>query len=108
MAKTGEQRMSKLIDADKLKAYIASNFVRQRKTRKTYYEDGLEVMEMVDKQDEVLLSCPKCHGIGTYEALVEYEDGEGLRYEPHKCILCKGTGKVTVEAYEEYQEECRR
>lgn len=100
--------MSKLIDADKLKDYIASNFVRQRKTRKTYYEDGLEVMEMVDKQDEVLLSCPKCHGNGSYEVPVCGEGGEFYRYEPNLCETCKGTGKVTLEFYEELQRRCRR
>ena len=99
--------MSKLIDAEKLKAYIASKFVAKRKTKMHYYEDALEVMNMVDKQDEVLLSCPKCHGSGKYNALVEYEDGEGLRYEPRKCLLCNGTGKMTIEFYEEIQKGCR-
>ena len=97
----------KLIDAEKLKAYIASKFVAQRKTKMHYYEDALEIMEMVDKQDEVLLSCPKCHGKGEYDALVEYEDGEGLRYEPRKCELCNGTGKMTIEFYEMIQSHAR-
>lgn len=99
--------MSKLIDAEKLKAYIASKFVAKRKTKMHYYEDALEVMNMVDKQDEVLLSCPKCHGTGEY--IVPMSDyGEfPTRYEKRPCEICHKTGKLTVEDYEMLQEASR-
>ena len=103
--------MSKLIDAEKLKAYIASKFVAKRKTKMHYYEDALEIMEMVDKQDEVLLSCPKCHGAGAYD-VPKFDDETYMpsetEWESRHCELCYGTGKVTLEFYEDIQKRCRR
>ena len=97
----------KLIDAEKLKAYIASKFVAKRKTKMHYYEDALEVMNMVDKQDEVLLSCPKCHGTGKVEMPIYHIKTEGYTYENRECGMCNGTGKITVDEYEDYQKASR-
>lgn len=100
--------MSKLIDADKVKEAISEKTVATRKTERNWYKNALEMMELVDNQPAVLLSCPKCHGTGKYEVPVCGEGGEFCRYEPNLCELCKGTGKVTLEFYEELQRRCRR
>ena len=100
--------MSKLIDADKLKESIAKKYVGQRRTKKDWSEEALSVMETIDSQQEVMITCPKCHEIGRYEVPVCGEGGEFYRYEPNLCELCHGTGKVTLEFYEDLQKRCRR
>ena len=100
----------KLIDADKLKENIAKIYTAQRRTKKDWTEEALQAMNMVDEQDEVLLSCPKCHGAKEYIIpMIDRRDWDIADEceEPHKCLICKGTGKVTIKAYEEYQERCR-
>ena len=82
----------KLIDADKLKKSIRRN-------------DGygswneFDVLCAIDREPEVLLSCPKCHGNGKnkkYIAIKGYS-------EYFKCKLCNGTGKIGVDEYERIQ-----
>lgn len=92
----------KLIEADKLKKSIRRN-------------DGYgswnesDVLCAIDREPEVLLSCPKCHGIGKYEVYQYDEEIPCIKVaeELHKCELCHGTGKVTVEFYEEIQKASR-
>ena len=101
--------MSKLIDADKLKEAISEKTVETRKTERNWYKNAFAMMELVDNQPSALLSCPKCHGKGVYDVPYHFDDGWDFDdCETHKCLICKGTGKISIEAYEEYQEECRR
>ena len=98
--------MSKLIDADKLKEEISERTVVTRKTERNWYKNAFEMMELVDNQPEVLLSCPKCHGIGEY-IVPMFDYGEfPTRYEKRPCEICHKTGKLTVEDYEMLQEAC--
>ena len=100
--------MSKLIDADKLKESIAEKYVSKRRTKKDWSEEALSVMETIDSQQEVMITCPKCHGKGTYYVPI-FDYGEfPTRYENRECEVCKGTGKITLEFYEELQRGCRR
>ena len=88
--------MSKLIDADKLKKSIAEKYVRQRKTKKEWFEESLSIMETIDSQQEVVITCCKCHGKGSYDVPI-FDDGEfPTRYENMECELCKGTGKISL------------
>lgn len=101
--------MSKLIDADKLKASVAEKYVRQRKTKKEWWEESLSVMEIIDSQQEVMITCMKCHGEGTYRVPILDDNGEwGYEWESCKCEVCDGIGKITLEFYEELQRGCRR
>ena len=100
--------MSKLIDADKLKESIAEKYVSKRRAKKDWSEEALSVMETIDSQQEVMITCPKCHGKGTYYVPI-FDYGEfPTRYENRECEVCKGTGKITLEFYEELQRGCRR
>ena len=100
--------MSKLIDADKLKERIAEKYVSKRRAKKDWSEEALSVMETIDSQQEVMITCPKCHGKGTYYVPI-FDYGEfPTRYENRECEVCKGTGKITLEFYEELQRGCRR
>lgn len=99
--------MSKLIDADKLKEAISEKTVETRKTERNWYKNAFAMMELVDNQPSVLLSCPKCHGTGEY-IVPMFDYGEfPTRYEKRPCEICHKTGKLTVEDYEMLQEACR-
>jgi antirestriction protein len=101
--------MSKLIDADKLKASVAEKYVRQRKTKKEWFEESLSIMETIDSQPEVMITCMKCHGSGTYRVPIIDDNGELTdEWETCKCEVCHGTGKIALEFYEELQRGCRR
>ena len=60
---------------------------------------------------EQMITCPKCHGRGTYKVpLFDEENGDGYyntKMEWFRCRLCHGTGKITLEFYEEIQRKCR-
>ena len=100
--------MSKLIDADKLKASVAEKYVRKRKTKKEWWEESLNVMETIDSQPEVVITCCKCHGYGFYD-VYEYDENDMLdSISTNKCELCNGAGKITLEFYEKLQKGCRR
>ena len=100
--------MSKLIDADKVKEAISEKTVATRKTERNWYKNALEMMELVDNQPAVLLSCPKCHGKGVYDVAAYNESGKMIGWNPTLCELCKGTGKISLQFYEDLQKGCRR
>ena len=100
--------MSKLIDADKLKESIAEKYVSKRRAKKDWSEEALSVMETIDSQQEVVITCCKCHGKGSYYVPI-FDYGEfPTRYENRECELCKGTGKISLTFYEDLQKGCRR
>ena len=95
----------KLIDADRMKmqlnnATVLGNFKEPFPLK--------FVLEFVDCLPEVLLSCPKCHGVGTYEVPFFDEDDLHVGNDVEKCLICHGTGKITIEAYEEIQKASRK
>ena len=100
--------MSKLIDADQLKESIAEKYVSQRRTKKDWSEEALSVMETIDSQHEVMITCPKCHGKGVYDVAAYNESGEIIGWNPTLCEVCKGTGKISLQFYEDLQRGCRR
>ena len=65
---------------------------------------------MTEEQKEILITCCKCHGKGSYNALnLVSEDGDMMvKPEPSTCELCKGTGKISLQFYEDLQKGCRR
>ena len=97
----------KLIDADRMKMML-NNKTALGKFTEPY---SLEFMLIyIDTQKEVMLSCPKCHGKGKYGVPIipmGLDDDEESGAEWHKCLICKGTGKITIDAYEDYQDRCR-
>jgi len=100
--------MSKLIDADKLKASVAEKYVRQRKTKKEWFEESLSIMQAIDSQPEVMITCCKCHGKGSFDVPI-FDYGEfPTRYENRECEVCNGTGKITLKFYEKLQKRYRR
>ena len=54
-----------------------------------------------------MITCPKCHGNKFIEYPVYFADGTARGLEKDKCLLCRGTGKVTLEFYEELQKRYR-
>ena len=101
--------MSSYIDADKLKESIAEKYVSKRRTKKDWSEEALSVMEIIDSQPDVMITCMKCHGAGTYRVPIIDDNGEWTdEWEICKCEVCKGTGKITLEFYEKLQKGCRR
>lgn len=63
-------------------------------------------------EEQQMITCCKCHGKGTYD-VPQYWCGDefelhGENWETHKCEVCHGTGKITLEFYEELQRGCRR
>ena len=73
------------------------------------YIDRLK--QALEEAKNPMITCPKCHGEGEYE-VAHYEDDELLDcveiWESKHCELCYGTGKVTLEFYEDIQKRCRR
>ena len=98
----------KLIDADKLKEAISEKVVATRKTERNWYKNAIGMMELVDNQPTVLLSCPKCHGKGTYKIPISVEEWYGGGWETRPCELCHATGKVSIEFYESIQKASRK
>ena len=97
--------MSKLIDADKLKESFNS-------VLGIFETDNLHkevINSVINTEPAVLISCPKCHGKGgEYRVPIVEANGEYTgQYESCKCLICHGTGKITIEAYEEIQKASR-
>ena len=101
MFKKGEA-MSKLIDSEELKAEITALFGGK------ILEGAL--LDFIDDLEPILLSCPKCHGVGKYKVPI-YEDDCLLdcveTWENRRCELCNGTGKMSIEFYEMIQSHTR-
>ena len=67
------------------------------------YERGVQMV-----QEETMITCPKCHGKGTY--LVPYcvdESTFEIAWEEQDCEICQGLGKVKLKFYEELQKRMR-
>ena len=64
---------------------------------------------MTEEKKEILITCCKCHGMGSY-LVPSYKDFDINRDEWKKkeCELCKGTGKISLQFYEDLQRGCRR
>ena len=97
----------KLIDADKLKEDI-KNLQFGDIVNADYFKNAM-LRVITYATDEVLLSCPKCHGKGReYRVPIVEANGEYTgQYELCKCLICHGTGKITIEAYEDIQKASR-
>ena len=59
-------------------------------------------------QDKIMITCCKCHGKGVYDVAVYNEPGEIIGWNPTLCELCHGTGKISLQFYEDLQRGCRR
>ena len=71
------------------------------------YIDNLK--QALEEAKNPMITCCKCHGEGTYRVPTLDENGEwGYEWESRHCELCNGTGKITLEFYEELQRGCRR
>ena len=72
------------------------------------YDTKVETIEAWNRRvadDGKTLSCFKCHGSGTYKVIdPDYSWNEHVQLQ---CGICKGTGKITLEAYEWFQKEMR-
>ena len=70
------------------------------------------LQELLKRTNDVLqlpVTCPKCHGKGKYEAYEWDEEIKCVKYpKTAECELCKGTGKITLQFYEDLQKGCRR
>lgn len=101
--------MSKLIDADKLKDDIKClKFIL--KEDEWDEDDEMAMLATIDSQHEAMITCCKCHGKGSNNALnLVSEDGDMMvKPEPSTCELCKGTGKISLQFYEDLQRGCKR
>ena len=97
----------KLIDADKLKDdFKCLKFII--KEDEWNNDDEMAVLATINAQPKALLSCPKCHGNGTYKALDDIDEHGQWTYKKNNCEVCHGTGKMTIEFYEELQKGCRK
>lgn len=77
-------------------------FVRENynKVNKDYLNE-----QMQKACKDMKISCFKCHGKGTYKVIdPDYSWNEHVQLQ---CEICKGTGKITLEAYEWFQKEMR-
>ena len=60
-------------------------------------------------QDKIMITCCKCHGKGEYEAYEWDEEIKCIKYpKTAECELCHGTGKISLQFYEDIQKGCRR
>ena len=63
---------------------------------------------MTEEQKEILITCCKCHGKGVYDVAAYNESGEIIGWNPTLCEVCHGTGKISLQFYEDLQRGCRR
>ena len=64
---------------------------------------------MTEEQKEILITCCKCHGQGSY-LVPSYEafDINKDEWERRECEVCKGTGKISLAFYEDLQRCVRK
>jgi DnaJ-class molecular chaperone len=64
---------------------------------------------MTEEQKEILITCCKCHGQGSY-LVPSYEnfDINKDEWEKRECELCHGTGKISLAFYEDLQRCVRK
>ena len=62
---------------------------------------------MTEEQKEILITCCKCHGQGTYQ-VPYYVDDSTVEWEERDCELCQGLGKITLAFYEDLQRSVRK
>ena len=71
------------------------------------YIDNLK--QLLEEAKNPMITCCKCHGKGTYDAYEWDEEIKCVKYpKTAECEVCHGTGKITLEFYEELQRGCRR
>ena len=70
------------------------------------YIDNLK--QALEEAKNPMITCMKCHGKGVYDVAVYNESGEIIGWNPTLCELCKGTGKISLQFYEDIQKGCRR
>ena len=60
-------------------------------------------------EEQQMITCCKCHGKGKYEAYEWDEEIKCVKYpKTAECELCHGTGKISLQFYEDLQKGCRR
>ena len=71
------------------------------------YIDNLK--QALEEAKNPMITCPKCHGNGSY-LVPSYEafDINKDEWERRECELCHGTGKISLQFYEDLQRGCRR
>lgn len=52
------------------------------------------------------VTCPKCHGKGTY-TIPFYDDDVLVDWQEEDCEICDKTGKITLDYYEYLQGKMR-
>ena len=58
--------------------------------------------------EPIMITCCKCHGYGYYD-VYEYDENDMLdSISTNKCEVCHGTGKISLQFYEDLQRGCRR
>ena len=64
---------------------------------------------MTDEQKDIMITCCKCHGHGSY-LVPSYEafDINKDEWERRECEVCKGTGKISLAFYEDLQRCVRK
>ena len=71
------------------------------------YIDNLK--QALEEAKNPMITCCKCHGQGSY-LVPSYKDFDINRdeWEKRECEVCKGTGKISLQFYEDLQRGCRR
>ena len=59
-------------------------------------------------EEQQMITCCKCHGKGSYNALNLVDGDVMVKPEPSTCELCKGTGKISLAFYEDLQRSVRK
>ena len=70
------------------------------------YIDNLK--RALEEAKNPMITCCKCHGKGVYDIAVYNESGEIFGWNPTLCELYHGTGKISLQFYEDLQRGCRR
>ena len=62
---------------------------------------------MTDEQKDIMITCCKCHGQGTYQ-VPYYAYDTTVEWEERDCELCQGLGKISLAFYEDLQWSLRK